>query len=315
MAKWSGVQVIEFGVGWPPRLLGRTWRGTLYSLNIIPVGAFVRMLGEDKDADSPWSFSGKAKRYRALILVAGSAMNIILAPVLFGAAALINDFESMEVTAVAINSPAQHAGLLIGDRVEGVASQKIKVPSDLGKLVQGARGRQITIAINRNGLQQRVSITPRLTHPSGEGPMGISIKPYFAPAPLPRAIFQGFSRTLEAILLLPKFISALTTGSVGFEAISGPVGIVTAVGEATQRGPEVVLMLAGFITVQLGVLNLLPWPGLDGGRLVILGVEGLRKGRRLPPAQEGTINFLGMLVLLLLVVIVTVGDVHRIVAR
>jgi regulator of sigma E protease len=104
----------------------------------------------------------------------------------------------------------------------------------------------------------------------------------------------------------------LASGSVGLEVVSGPVGIVNGVREAAQRGPEVVLVLAGFITAQLGMLNLLPWPGLDGGRLVLLGVEVLRRGRRLPATQEGAINFLGIVLLLVLVALVTVDDVRRI---
>ncbi len=311
-AKWSGVKVLEFGIGWPPRLFGRTWSGTLYSLNAIPVGAFVRMLGENELDQTPDSFSARPKRYRALILVAGSTMNFLLAPVLFGVSALISDFDSVEITAVASGSPAEAAGLRAGDRIEEVAGREVDLPSDIGRIVLDNAGSEIRLAIDRNGARQFVPIVPRVTHPADEGPLGVSIRPHLAPAPLPKAVARGFTRTVEAIVLVPTFIYDLISGSVGLEEVSGPVGIVDAVGQAARRGPEIVLLLAGYITVQLAILNLLPWPGLDGGRLMLLGVEALRGGRRLPAAQEGAINILGIVLLLVLVALVTVGDVRRI---
>ncbi len=321
-AKLSGVQVLEFGIGWPPRLFGRTWRGTLYSLNAVPVGAFVRMLGENEQADSPESFSAKPRLNRALILVAGSAMNFLLAPFLFGTASLINDFQSVEITAVVAGSPADAAGLLPGDRIEAVGETTVEIPSDLGKVVRNAQGMEIQLAVDRNGDKRLVDLVPRLAHPDDEGPMGVSIRSYFAPAPLPKALARSLTRTVEAIRILPQLIKAiallpkyavdLVSGGPPSESVTGPVGIVNAVGEAAQRGPAVVLMLAGFITVQLGLLNLLPIPGLDGGRLVFLGLEALRRGRRLPSTVEGTINFIGIMFLLVLIAFVTVGDVRRI---
>ena len=311
-AKRSGVKVLEFGIGWPPRLFGRTWRGTLYSLNAIPVGAFVRMLGENDQAEDPESYSAKPKRSRALILVAGSAMNLLLAPVLFSASALISDFDSVEITGVAPGSPAEAAELRPGDRIEQVAGHEVDLPSDVGRIVLKNAGREIRLAVDRNGAKLLVPIVPRRTHPADEGPLGVSIRPHLAPAPFTKALAKGFTRTAEAVVLVPAFILDLISGSVGLEEVSGPVGIVDAVGQAARRGPEIVLLLAGYITVQLAILNLLPWPGLDGGRLLLLGVEALRGGRRLPAAQEGTINILGILLLLMLVALVTVGDVRRI---
>lgn len=311
-AKRSGVKVLEFGIGWPPRLFGRTWRGTLYSLNAIPVGAFVRMLGENDQAQDPDSFSAKPKRSRALILVAGSAMNLLLAPVLFSASARISDFDSVEITGVAPGSPAEAAGLRPGDRIEQVAGHEVDLPSDVGRTVLKNAGREIRLAIDRNGAKLLIPIVPRRTHPADEGPLGVSIRPHLAPAPFTKALARGLTRTVEAVVLVPAFILDLISGSVGLEEVSGPVGIVDAVGQAARRGPEIVLLLAGYITVQLAILNLLPWPGLDGGRLLLLGVETLRGGRRLPAAQEGAINMLGILLLLMLVVLVTVGDVRRI---
>ncbi|MCY3800063.1 MAG: M50 family metallopeptidase [Chloroflexi bacterium] len=311
-AKRSGVKVLEFGIGWPPRLFGRTWRGTLYSLNAIPVGAFVRMLGENDQAQDPDSFSAKPKRSRALILVAGSAMNLLLAPVLFSVSALISDFDSVEITGVAPGSPAEAAGLRPGDRIEQVAGHEVDLPSDVGRIVLKNAGNEIRLGIDRNGAKLPVPIVPRRTHPDDEGPLGVSIRPHLAPAPFTKALARGFTRTAEAVVLVPAFILDLISGSVGLEEVSGPVGIVDAVGQAARRGPEIVLLLAGYITVQLAILNLLPWPGLDGGRLLLLGVEALRGGRRLPAAQEGAINILGILLLLMLVALVTVGDVRRI---
>ena len=309
-AKISGVRVLEFGVGWPPRIWSREWRGTRFSLNILPVGAFVRMLGENERPDSPESFSAQPKRSRVFILVAGSAMNFLLAPLLFGAASLINDFESVEITSVASGSPAAAAGLLIGDRIVSVDGERVELMSDVGSLVADRRGVAVRLEIHRDTGVRIINLVPRVTHPADEGPMGVGIRPFMAPAPLPKAVVRGLTRGWDAITLLPRFAGAVRSGATPFE-VSGPVGIVDAVGRAAQLGPEVVLILAGLITAQLGLINLLPWPGLDGGRLLLLGVEAVR-GRKLPASLEEAINFAGIVLLLVLVVLVTVGDVRRI---
>ena len=220
-AKRSGVKVLEFGIGWPPRLFGRTWRGTLYSLNAIPVGAFVRMLGENDQAGDADSFSAKPKRSRALILIAGSAMNLLLAPVLFSASALISDFDSVEITGVAPGSPAEAAGLRPGDRIEQVAGHEVDLPSDVGRIVLKNAGTEIRLEIDRNGAKLLVPIVPRRTHPADEGPLGVSIRPHLAPAPFTKALARGFTRTAEAVVLVPAFILDLISGSVGLEEVSG----------------------------------------------------------------------------------------------
>lgn len=308
-AKKLGVNVLEFGLGWPPRLAGRMFGGTLYSLNLLPFGAFVRMLGDSDGVAGEGSFSARPRWARALILVGGPLLNLLLAPVLFTAASLISDFEGVEVSRVAPGSPAQAAGLQSGDVLITIAGTRIEIPTDVGEAVTANKGRLIRIEVMRNDDLAAFDVVPRTAPPPGEGPLGVTIRPHMSPAPLLTAVPRGLNRAGEAILLLPRYLAAAASGAVGFE-LSGPVGIVDVVGQAVRQGPEVVLFLAAVITAQLGIMNLLPWPGLDGGRLLLLGLETIR-GRRLPPAGERAINFFGIMLLVTLALVVTVGDVRR----
>ena len=310
-ARRMGIEVLEFGLGYPPRLFGRKWRGTLFSLNAIPFGGFARMLGESRDTGEPGSFSSKSRRSRAFVMIAGPLMNLLIAPLLFAGAALIADLDGVEVTGVVPGSPAEMAGLRIGDVIRGVDGIDVPFPSDVGEQIRARAGSEVRLGIERDGRLLSVPAVPRLTHPDDEGPLGIGINIHLSPRPPLQALGSGLRRTVDAIVLLPGLIAEAAKSEQGLE-LAGPVGIVDMVGQAARQGPEVVLFLAGLLSTQLFLFNLLPWPVLDGGRLALIGVEAVR-GKPLPIEREGAINFIGIAVLLLLAVLVTVGDVRRLV--
>ena len=308
-AKLAGVKVLEFGVGFPPRLFGREWRGTRYSLNAIPFGGFVRMLGESGESNAEGSFTASPRRVRALILLAGPAMNLLLAPLLFMGGSMIADLSGAEISSVVPDSPAGAAGLRLGDVIVRVGDRVVEEPADLAMYERSHGGERVRLEVLRGSARLAYQVLLRLEHPEDQGPLGITVRAHLAPAGLAKAMARGLERGLESFALLPRHLGEAAAGRSTLE-VSGPVGIVTAVGEAARRGPEVLLFLAGLLTAQLGIINLLPWPVLDGGRLLLLGVEAVR-GRRLQVGQEGAINFVGMLILLLLAVMITVGDVQR----
>lgn len=310
-ARRMGIEVLEFGLGYPPRVFGWTWRGTLFSLNAIPFGGFARMLGESRDTGEPGSFASKSIRARAFVMIAGPLMNLLIAPLLFAGAAMIADLDGVEVTRIVPGSPAETAGLQVGDVIRQVDGIDVPMPSDVGEQIRARAGVELRLGIERDGRLLQVATVPRLTHPEDEGPLGVSINIHLTSRPPLQALASGMRRTVEAIVLLPGLIAEAARSEQGFE-VAGPVGIVDMVGQAARQGPEVVLFLAGLLSTQLFLFNLLPWPVFDGGRLALIGVEAVR-GKPLSVEREGAINFIGIAMLLLLAVIVTVGDVRRIV--
>ena len=278
---------------------------TRFAINSIPLGGYVRMRGESEetvglqvsdptaidntngspDTSGQGSFIGQSPRHRALILLAGPIMNFVLAPLLFLIASLISDIAGAEVTDVAPNSPAAYAGLAVGDQLKRIGEHNIHSTIDVPEAIRSSIGKEVHIHVLRGATEKTLSATPRPNPPVGEGALGIRMSPVFEPAPLLVALPRAFERTVQAIGLLPVAIVNAVRGSQELE-LSSIVGIVDTVGQAARQGPETVFFLAALLTAQIGLINLFPWPGLDGGRLVFVGFEWLT-GWRLPPPRTG----------------------------
>ena len=283
---------------------------TRFALNVVPLGGYVRMTGESDEFDAPGSFMTRPAWQRGLILLAGPLMNVLLAPLFFLVAAMISDVTGSLVTDVVPGSPADQAGLRAGDQLLRIGERDIVSPADVRSAVQTYAGQDVTIVVARRQVEHAVVAAPRLDPPPGEGALGIRLRAVVGPAPIHTAVPRALQRTWNALLLLPRVIGEAVTGVQPLE-LAGPVGIVQTVGVAAQQGPEIVFILAAFLTAQIGLLNLAPWPGLDGGRLIFVVVE-LLTGRRVPPRREAAFHFVGIVVLLTLVIFITVGDVQRI---
>ncbi len=283
---------------------------TRYALNVLPLGGYVRMTGESGEFDAPGSFVTRPAWQRGLILLAGPLMNVLLTPLFFLVAAMIADVTGSVVAGVVPDSPAAQAGLRTGDQLLRIGERDIVSPVDVRDAVRAAAGRQVTIVVQRQETEHAVVATPRLNPPPGQGSLGIQLRATVGPAPFHLAVPRAFQRTWDALLLLPRVIGEAIAGTQPLE-LAGPVGIVQTVGVAARQGPEIVFILAAFLTAQIGLLNLAPWPGLDGGRLIFVLVE-LLTGRRVPPRREAAFHFVGIMVLLTLVLVITVGDVQRI---
>ena len=283
---------------------------TRFALNLVPLGGYVRMTGESEEFDAPGSFMTRPAWQRGLILLAGPLMNVLLTPLLFLVAAMIADVTGSLVTGIVPDSPAAHSGLQAGDQLLRIGERDIVSPTDVRDAVRTAAGREVTIVVSRQEAELSLVATPRLNPPPGQGALGIQLRATVGPAPIHVAIPRALQRTWDALLLLPRVIGEAVAGVQPLE-LAGPVGIVQTVGVAARQGPEIVFILAAFLTAQIGLLNLAPWPGLDGGRLIFVVVE-LLTGRRVPPRREAAFHFVGIVVLLTLVLFITVGDVQRI---
>jgi len=319
VAKFTGIRVEEFGIGYPPRLLTVAKRGdTEYTINAVPFGGFVRMLGEE-DPTHPDSFAAKGKLARTSALLAGSLMNVVLAFVLLTSVGLIG-FDiptgSVAIVEVAPGSPAASAGLQEGDTILSIDGLTVRNTYELGRYTKERLGEEVTLSIKRGEETVPVRLTPRPEPPANEGAMGVIIQTVdiVGTDKLRYSLWEAIPMAARMVV---DVIAAIFSGVVGMiqgviaPDITGPVGIVAATGEVAKSGLVALIQFTAFLSIQLGIFNLLPFPGLDGGRLAFIALEALRGGKRVTPEREGLIHLVGLAILVGLMLIVSYQDVAR----
>ena len=319
VAKLTGIRVEEFGLGYPPRLLTIARRGdTEYTLNAIPFGGFVRMLGEE-DPSHPDSFAAKSKSARAGALLAGPAMNMFLAIALFAAMFTIGVPAPIEGAGAGIywvepDSPAARAGLQVGDTILQVDDIVLQETSDLGECVTRKAGEEITLIVRREGevLPAPLRLTPRVNPPEGQGAIGVRYGPPLAKISYPwwQAIPLGFRHAFTLLGAMFMILVEMLRG-VMVPEVAGPIGIAQIIGESAKSGLVALMDRTAFLSIQLAIFNLLPFPGLDGGRLAFIALEALRGGKRVTPEKEGLIHLVGLAILIGLMLIVSYQDIAR----
>jgi regulator of sigma E protease len=320
-AKLAGVKVEEFGLGFPPRLAALRWGETEYSLNLLFFGGFVRMLGED-DPQGPRSLAAKSKRVRFMVLSAGVVMNIVLPLFLFTISFMVPQqvaVGEVTITEVAPGSPAAQAGLLAGDRIVEVAGQQLNHHADLVYIhVPLNLGRPMTMVVERDSVIRHVTLTPRWRPPPGEGSVGIRVGTLnthtetvsYAPW---EAASRGARTLVDTFRLLRSEVISWAVGRTTPQ-VGGPIAIVQIGGEVARAGPGPLLAFTAIISINLAIINILPLPALDGGRLLFLGLEVVRRGRRVSPAKERMVHFFGLILLLAVLALVSYYDVVRLVS-
>lgn len=312
-AKLFGVRVDEFGLGFPPRLWGRRIGETLYSLNLIPFGGFVRIWGEspldrpDSSSDSRRSFSRRPPWQRALMLGAGVFSNLLAGWLIISFVFLFGAGSIVSIYSVSPDSPAAAAGLKPGDSILNFS----QIP-DVINFIDSHRGETVNLTLRREQNEFTVSLIPRLSPPENEGALGVSLVESGLPA-------VPFGRNfVAAAFYTASMLSAIFWGFIGILSgllfsglppeVIGPVGIFNVAADMASSGLVFVFYLIAVISLNLAVLNLLPFPALDGGRLLFLLIEKI-KGSPLPPRLEIYANALGFALLVFLMVLVTVRDV------
>lgn len=294
MARRAGVWVEEFGFGLPPRIWGKKVGETIFSVNALPFGGFVRLHGESYEegiTDKKRAFLYKNKRTRVGVIVAGVVMNFLLAIVAFAIvysfSGIPRDTEKLKVLDISSGSPAQTAGLVVGDIITKVGTSEVKSSADFIRLVNEQKGKNIVFEVvkKKDGteLTQKVTMKPREAPPAGEGPLGVTISTteiYFPPIyqrPF-FGVYYGFKEALfwgETIAVgLWDIIQGLFKGDAPKD-IAGPVGIFAVTSQAAKTGILTLINFVGILSVNLAVLNIIPFPALDGGRLLFIGIESL----------------------------------------
>jgi regulator of sigma E protease len=327
-ARLVGIRVEEFGIGLPPRLWGYTAKnGVIYSINWIPFGGFVKMYGQDDlrpdggAAYGPDSFVSKSAPQRAFVLVAGVLMNLFLAVVIFIAISAGQGRPSAQlfIDQVVPNTPAQAAGWQPGDQIVAVNGQAIDDANKLKALTDTYAGREMGVTVLRGGQRIETTVAPRVSPPAGQGRTGVALltRTDYQPIPLWQTPGEGVKATWQTLQLEVSGLRQMVGGQVSPSEIAGPIGMGQITSEVVSRStlPLWVTLgnLAGFLSLNLFLLNLLPIPALDGGRLVFVILEMLRGGRKVAPEREGMVHFIGLLVLLTLMFVIAFGDISRIV--
>ena len=339
-AKWAGIRVDEFAIGFPPRIGGVRRGETLYSINLLPIGGFVRMPGEDGQTTDehgnydPRTFAAKSAGKRAIVLLGGVTMNLILAIVLFSAAEAAGQVQYPNtIGQIEANSPAQQAGLVQGDRILSIDGHTTRYFADIytqtqaaiaaGK-AQNSQAQTVPIVVvvqTPSGQTETLTIPARVNPGPNQGAIGFaedSSHPIILRPPLWKAVPLGIqdigtsaNATVNGVRMIVRGVIPLN------KAVQGPVGIVSTTATVASIIPTAgwypILFLAGYLSLNLAVFNVLPIPALDGGRLLFVVIEVLRRGKRVSPEREGLVNLIGMACLLFLVLLVTINDVGNIV--
>lgn len=314
MARLFGVRVLEFAFGFPPRLFSIRRGETTYAFNALPVGGYVRMEGEDGRILSPGSFPVKPGWQRAIILTAGVAMNVLLVPILLTAVAVIGEpqMNGAKLEQVEPGSAAANAGLKAGDIVWVANGVDLNTEQQFIQAIESHLGSPLTLLVGAPGAPESaahpVTVTPRVHVASGQGHLGVTFTAHLMARRFPmwQAPAEGIRQSVQ---LVSSFFAALHQAVVtNTLQLSGPVAITKVTGEAAQAGMSTLLELTALLSINLAVMNLLPFPALDGGRLAILLVEGIRR-KRLDPHLEGAIHFVGLIVLMLLMLVVSMHEI------
>ena len=321
-AKRCKVKVEELGLGLPPRIPRLSFkRGeTIYSLNFLPLGGFCRMAGEE-DPDVPGSLAGKSLKVRFLVLSAGSLF-MLLFPVLLLPLAYMIPMErpvedgGVQVISVATDSPAELAGIESGDIILEIDGEEVKTLDEVHQAVDTKLGEEVNLLLLRDDTLLEKTLIPREEYPKDEGAMGIQMGYIMeTSAYLPwEAIPKGLGEYGQLLVAAKDAFASLIAGEVPLQdAVAGPIGIAQMTGEVAELGAEPLIRLAALISVSLAIVNLLPIPGLDGGRIVFVAIEGIRRGKRISAQKENLVHLIGFAVLIMLIVLVSYNDVMRLI--
>jgi len=331
IAKKFGVAVDEFGVGYPPRIWGKKFGETIYSINWIPLGAFVRIRGEEGGLEDAKSFSSLKIWKRVLIIIGGVAAFWVTAMIIFsivfaiGADLPIGDEDVVGMTNARVNiisvsgaSPAAQAGIKIGDTIKGIkisgVETKIDKVSDFQKVTGENKGKEITVIIGRGGQNLEVGLTPRENPPEGQGAVGVGLERmatligktawYMAPI---KGIAYTWDITVKSLVGLYETFAGLfqQKGLPEGASFAGPIGITVFLANAASYGVGFFLYFIGAISVLVAIFNLFPIPALDGGKLVFLLIEKL-KGKPVSPKIEGRITIVFFTILICLSIFITI---------
>lgn len=312
-AKRAGVTIHEFSIGMGPKIFSKEKNGTLYSLRIFPVGGYVAMEGEDSESNDPNSFEKKTIWQRFLSIFAGPMANILLCVILLIPFFMIIGTPTTTIQNVKENSPAMVAGIKPGDKILSIDGAKVNSFEDIPKLIDNSKGKLVSVEFTRNDKISTVNVKPELY--MDKYVMGVTPKNQPNPG---IAVIQSVKSTYNISATMLSFLWKLVTGQLGAkvtDSLAGPVGVISMFSTSAKSGFLNVIYFTALISLNIGIVNLLPLPALDGWRILMLFIEFIRGGKKLPSKVEGMINGGGLILLLTLMVFLTYKDILRLIIK
>ena len=328
-AKLFNIKVEEFGFGIPPRITGVKKGETLYSFNLLPFGGFVKIFGEEgQENENHRSFGSKSTLQKSVVLLAGVAANVVLAFFIFSIVSIFGVpkvilekdvllYSDAKITIVEIvqNSPADKADIQIGDKINNINGFIPKSLQELQTTIKENSGKKIEIVIERNGDFIKKEIIPRIESPAGEGPLGAALswtkieKTSWYKAPIEGAK-TTWNTFLGTIYGFSHAIKNLVVGEKQSIQIAGPIGIFNITKDVSRTGFNMLLMLMGVLSINLAIINVIPFPGLDGGRFLFVILEVIHR-KPISPKTGAIFHGIGLAILIALMIAITLRDVSR----
>lgn len=345
LAKKNGVTVHEFSIGMGPKIYSKEKNGTEYSLRVLPIGGYVSMEGEEDGFDrseedtnededntlkienkediedknesydevvvNEGSFAEKTILQRASIIFAGPFFNFLgcigFLVVLF----LMIGVPTTKVGTLVDKAPAQSVGIQVGDEIKSVNGQKVNSSTDITNIISTSKGEKVSIVVERDKKEIKFDINPTYNKDTQTYIIGIT---FDRTKNIIKSFTTALTTTWDITVQMVEFLGQLVTGRVAggiSNSVAGPVGVIGMVSDAARMGITNLLYLGAVISLNLGIMNLVPFPALDGGRLLLLLIEGLRGGKKLDPSKEAMINIVGMSVLMAFMLFITYKDILR----
>jgi regulator of sigma E protease len=328
VAKWSGIRVDRFSLGFPPSIVKRKVGETEYCIGAVPLGGYVKMAGENPDEEAtgaPYEFMSKPVRIRTAVVAAGPFMNFVLAwlimwGIFFFQGVAETDPDHAVIGVVSPDGPAHAAGLMEGDIITAINGTPVSSFADMAVLISNEVEKPIAINWQRNDQEMSATITTiadETYNAQGEkiavGRIGVGEMGEYRPLGFVSAAVEGFSETIFFVKMIGKFVWDLVSLKISAKMIGGPVFIAQMAGQRAQLGFSALLVFMAFLSVNLAILNILPIPALDGGHLIFLLIEKL-KGSPLTVTQRMIAQQIGLVFLIIVIVMVTYNDIVRFVA-
>jgi regulator of sigma E protease len=310
MAKLNKIKVEEFAIGMGPKIFSTQGKETKYSIGLFPIGGYVKMMGEEEEVQDERSFSSKSPLRRISVIIAGATMNFLFAIIIF--TVFLNKFgySLPTVKNLSENMPAIEAGLQKGDEFLKVNGSKVFSADDLTIGINLAKDKPINFLIERNGEKKEITVVPKLVKESDRERYMIGFEFQRIEKPgIVQSFKQSFKETASVVNQTYKGLKMMITGNVNFKTdVGGPVSIIRMSSEAAKNGIWNLMYFVAFISINLAVFNMLPFPALDGGWTVILLIELITR-RKVPDKVVGAMNYVGLMLLFGLMIVVTIKDI------
>lgn len=305
--------VHEFAIGMGPAIFKKQGKETLYSIRAIPMGGYCKIEGEDGDSESEGAFCAKKPLPRIIVLAAGAAMNLLLGFIIVLCLVASSAKGGLTTTVVDTVNPDSPAAAFLeqGDRITGINGKAVHIKRDLNFALSLTEGAESTVTYVRDGKKYTQTFTPMETeYEDGSKGYVLGFNIAVASPTVSGVLHEAFFQTVWMVKLVFLSLRMLVSGQAGLNDLSGPVGVVSAMNTAAQSSLPSLLFFAAFLAVNIGMMNLLPLPALDGGRILFVFIELIFR-KPVPPEKEGLIHAIGFLLLILLMLYATFNDIVR----